>query len=141
MLRKIEKCMIRIEWITLLNNAQSITWIYCPGHAGVKGNERADVLAGKALVNGTEIRRDRIELIRAVMDTLREDDEKVERDNVHILRMVEMGVTRGDGRKCSLSGKIRRTRNQQLTGTLIRWLTEWQAEHIWECPQCCYACS
>ena len=49
MLRKIEKCMIRTEWVTLLNNAQSITWSYCPGHAGVRGNERADVLAGKAL--------------------------------------------------------------------------------------------
>ena len=48
MLRKIEKCMIRTEWVTL-NNTQSITWIYCPGHAGVRGNERADVLAGKAL--------------------------------------------------------------------------------------------
>ena len=26
---------------------QKIIWIYCPGHAGVKGNERADKLAGK----------------------------------------------------------------------------------------------
>jgi len=23
-------------------------WVYCPGHAGVKGNDRADRLAGKA---------------------------------------------------------------------------------------------
>ena len=28
-------------------------WVYCPGHAGVKGNDRADRLVGKAaLTNG-----------------------------------------------------------------------------------------
>ena len=27
---------------------QNLLWVYCPGHAGVKGNDRADRLAGKA---------------------------------------------------------------------------------------------
>ena len=32
--------------------------VYCPGHAGVKGNDRADRLAGKAtLTNGLPLRR------------------------------------------------------------------------------------
>ena len=30
-----------------------LLWVYCPGHDGVKGNDRADILAGKAsLTNG-----------------------------------------------------------------------------------------
>ena len=27
---------------------RNLLWVYCPGHAGVKGNNRADKLAGKA---------------------------------------------------------------------------------------------
>ena len=27
---------------------EKLLWVYCPGHAGVKGNNRADRLAGKA---------------------------------------------------------------------------------------------
>ena len=31
-------------------------WLYCPGHGGVKGNDRADRLAGKAtLTNGLRL--------------------------------------------------------------------------------------
>ena len=33
--------MVDIQLLKLL-------WVYCPGHAGVKGNDRADGLAGKA---------------------------------------------------------------------------------------------
>ena len=29
---------------------QKLLWVYCPGHAGVKGNDRADRLAGKATI-------------------------------------------------------------------------------------------
>ena len=33
-------------------------WVYCPGHAGVKGNDRADRLAGKAtLTSGLAYRK------------------------------------------------------------------------------------
>ena len=34
---------------------QSIVWIFSPGHTGVLGNERADVLAGSAEIRGTLI--------------------------------------------------------------------------------------
>ena len=27
---------------------RKLLWVYCPGHAGVKGSDRADRLAGKA---------------------------------------------------------------------------------------------
>ena len=29
---------------------QKLLWAYCTGHAGVKGNDRADRLAGKATI-------------------------------------------------------------------------------------------
>ena len=28
-------------------NLRSSLWVYCPGHAGVKGNDRAERLAGE----------------------------------------------------------------------------------------------
>ena len=34
-------------------------WVYCPGHAGVNGNDRADRLAGKATVTTGWISEDR----------------------------------------------------------------------------------
>ena len=35
------------------NNFNSVRWIFCPGHAGARGNERADELAGPAQIGGT----------------------------------------------------------------------------------------
>ena len=34
------------------NQMKKILWVYCPGHAGVKGNDRADRLVGKATITG-----------------------------------------------------------------------------------------
>jgi hypothetical protein len=42
--------------------------VYCPGHAGVKGNDRADRLAGKATITGG-LRLGRSEVARS-METL-----------------------------------------------------------------------
>ena len=40
------------EWNVLVVHIhlQKLLWLYCPGHAGVKGNDRADRLADKAAV-------------------------------------------------------------------------------------------
>ena len=50
MLRKIESGMMRPEWLEYIRDSRlkKIVWVYTPGHAGVKGNERADYLAGSA---------------------------------------------------------------------------------------------
>jgi len=41
------------DWKPLITASQfesiTVTWIFSPGHAGVLGNERADVLAGEAI--------------------------------------------------------------------------------------------
>ena len=47
-----------------------LLWVYCPGHAGVKGNDRADRLAGKAtLTSGLLIGRS--EVLRSLKHCLR----------------------------------------------------------------------
>ena len=48
------------DWHAAMNKLrlQRLLWIYCPGHAGVKGNDRADSLAGKAnLKDGLQLER------------------------------------------------------------------------------------
>ena len=51
-LQKIEKGLLYADWVTLISRShlQSITWLFCPGHSGVLGNERADKLAGDAVI-------------------------------------------------------------------------------------------
>ena len=40
---------------TTASQFESIVWIFSPGHAGVLGNERADLFAGSAEIRGTLI--------------------------------------------------------------------------------------
>jgi hypothetical protein len=53
MLRKIEVDWRRREWLVSprRSNLVSTRFIFVPGHAGVRGNERADRLAGKAVIS------------------------------------------------------------------------------------------
>ena len=47
------------DWIVPMVNVHlGKLWLYCPGHGGVKGNEGADRLAGKAtLTSGSLLER------------------------------------------------------------------------------------
>ena len=50
LLQKVESGMGCPVWHTAMHSRwlQRLLWIYCPGHAGVSGNERADRLASTA---------------------------------------------------------------------------------------------
>ena len=52
-LEKIRQGNLHADWTPLINESRihRITWIYCPGHAGVIGNEAADKLAGNAQID------------------------------------------------------------------------------------------
>jgi len=54
--------------------------------------------------------------------------------------MREMGVQRGDGKRCQLYGRERRIWSQRATGTIsmatLKTLLERGTEHIWTCPEC-----
>jgi ribonuclease HI len=53
MLRKVENNIIRSEWMVILEctTISTITWICCPGHAGVRGVEEVDKLARQAPID------------------------------------------------------------------------------------------
>ena len=49
---------------------QKLPWMHCPGHAGMKGNQRADRLAGKAAIT-SGLRLGRYEVLRSLRHYLR----------------------------------------------------------------------
>jgi hypothetical protein len=61
-----------------------ITWNYCPGHAGVRGNEEADRLAVSVPVGG-QLLHDKGDVIRALCDKTWSESEDTE--NVYVERM------------------------------------------------------
>ena len=73
--------------------------VYCPGHAGVKGNDRADRLAGKATLTDVLL-LGRSELLRSLRHYLLAQSQ----ENHTIYRLEERGVERGSARRSSLKG-------------------------------------
>ena len=72
---------------------RKLLYVYCPGHAGVKGNDRADRLTGKATItNG--LRLGRFELLRSSRHYLQAQSQ----GHLTIDHMEERGVERGSAR-------------------------------------------
>ena len=107
--------------------------VYFPGHAGVKGNDRADKLAGKATLT-SGLRLGRYEVLRNLKHYLR-----VQSQGHHTIdRLEERGVERGSARRCSLQGRERAIVNQTNIGTvskatLGKLLKDW-VERPWTFP-------
>ena len=81
---------------------RKLLWVYCIGHAGVKGNDRADRLAGKAaLISGLLIERS--EVLRNLRHYLRAQSQ----GHHTIDRLEERGVERGSARRFSLKPQER----------------------------------
>ena len=79
-----------------------LLWVYCPGHAGVNGNDRADRLAGKAaFTRGLLLGRS--EVLRSLRHYLRTQS----RGHHTIDRLEEREVERGSARRHSLKGRER----------------------------------
>ena len=55
LLLKVQAGMGSPEWHSAMTSLQlwRLLWVCCPGHAGVRGNDRVDWLAGKAKVRGS----------------------------------------------------------------------------------------
>ena len=138
---RVEKGLLRSEWMNpiQLTSLRAITWIFCPGHSGVKGNEEADRLAGSAVVDG-QVKFDKGEVLKTLEEKLRDEEDRETAEHHAIIRMREMGIERGEGRKERLSGKERRRHNQTATGTIsmdtLRALMLRGTEHVWTCPVC-----
>ena len=54
-LQKIKNKIPYVDWKSTIfaSILERIAWLFCAGHAGVGGNERADKLAGNAVTLGT----------------------------------------------------------------------------------------
>ena len=92
-----------------------LLWVYCPGHAGVKGNDRADRLAGKAtLTSGLLLGRSE------VLTSLRHYLWTQSQGYNTIDRLEETGVERGSARRSSLKGRERAIASQTNIGTVSK---------------------
>jgi hypothetical protein len=104
MLRKVETGQLCREWADLLMHSRidQITWIYCPGHAGVMGNEQANRLAGRAPIEGV-LKWDKSVLVMAVRDVSNREEMLARENDPHIIRLREWGVKQGEVRISMLS--------------------------------------
>ena len=92
---------------------RKLLWVYCPGHAGVKGNDRANSLAGNATItNGSRLRR--AELLRSLRHYQRAQSQELHTTD----RLNEKGVKKGSARRSSMKGQERTIVNQTNTGTV-----------------------
>jgi len=80
--------------------------IFCPGHAGVLGNEQANKLAVSAFVK-RKLQYDKKHVIKALWDKVWSRSDQVE--NFYV------GIIRGSSRYSALRGKARRFFNQCAT--------------------------
>ena len=95
LLQKVESGMGCPDWHTAMHSLQleRLLWIYCPGHARVSGNERADRLASTAdITSGLQLGR--AEVLRGLRNFLNMD--KPEHHSIDHLkeRRVEKGSSR-----------------------------------------------
>ena len=89
--------------------------MYCPGHAGVKGNDRADRPAGKATLT-SDLHLGRSEVLRSLRHYLRAQSQ----GHLTVDRLEERGVERGSVRRSSLKGRQTAIVNQTNTGTVSK---------------------
>ena len=94
---------------------RKLLWVYCPGHAGVKENDRADRLDGKAtLTSGLLLGRSE------VLRSLRHYRRARSQGHHTINRLEERGVERGNARRSSLKGQERAIVNRTNIGTVLK---------------------
>ena len=89
-----------VSWSTATFETSS--WVYYAGHAGVKGNDRAERLAGKAAITSSLL-LEKSEVLRSLRHYLRAQSQ----GHHTIDRLEERGVERGSARRSSFKGQER----------------------------------
>ena len=132
LVQKLESGMGCLDWHTAMYSLrlQRLLQIYCPGHAGVSGNERVDRLANTAdITSGLQLGR--AEVLRGLRNFLNMD-----RPEHHSIdRLKERGVEKGSGRHSTVQGRERSVFNQTNIGTVLKAtlgrLLRDGAERVW----------
>ena len=138
-LAKIRNSMLHAEWKEAIrsSNLARVVWIFCPGHAGVDGNERADELAGMAVV-GETVALDPPTVLASLTEWF--NTNRVTAPSHTLDVVIEKGCERGDGRRCDLRGAARRINNQLLTETIslhtLRKTLETRSSQLWTVAAC-----
>ena len=106
-----------------------------PGHAGVSGNERADVLAGTAPLDDNYI-LDPPTVIQLVKEHLIQKRPPSSSHTVAILK--SKNVQAGEGASSNSRGALRRRQNQLLLETVSLSTLRWSLlmRQTWACPDC-----
>ena len=139
-LKKVKGGQLYADWMKPLEGShlKRFTWLFCPGHSGVRGNERADRLAGLAQPGQGRLTLDPPTVLRAVRTNIQQQEPVPDSYTLEVL--LEKGVQRGAGCREDLCGAARRIHNQLLFETIsihtLRWTVERRAEQIWVCPDC-----
>jgi hypothetical protein len=122
-IRKIETGYIRLEWLeaTESSSLTAVCFIFVPGHADVKGNERADRLADMAVVQGGTA-MDRTDIFNVVRDNYRISEAAKDSESTTMIRLNELHVKAGSARRQQCAGKQIRIINPGQQG-VNTWLT------------------
>ena len=97
------------------SHLRKFLWVYCPGHAGMKGNDRAHRLAGKAtLTSGLLLGSS--EVLGSLRHYLRAQSQR----HHTIDRLEERGVEKGSATPSSLKGRERAIVNLTNSGTISK---------------------
>ena len=108
---------------------QRLLWIYCPGHAGVSGNERADRLASTAdITSGLQLGR--AEVLRGLRNFLSTDKQ----EHHSIDRLKERGVEKGSGRYSTLQSVFNQVNIGTVSKATLGRLLRDGAERVWAFP-------
>ena len=116
-LQKISMEYLYADWVSIIcySSIERLTWIFNSGHAGMQGAERADSLAGKAVIDNN-LTIDPAIVIQCVSDQLIASRHKSA--SYTLSRLKENRVRSGDGATCNSRGVARRRQNQLLMETL-----------------------
>lgn len=131
---------VYVRIITKLNNSliSSRTWTYCPGHAGVRDNEIAYHLVGRAaalqqleLGKGSHNKSHHVQDVRPRRHWL-----WCQQAHQYVL---EMGEMKGSSRQPELGGRDNVVHSQCVIGTaskhMLKTMLKSMVEHL-ECPEC-----
>ena len=138
-LQKVRKEFLYADWMPLISGSslENITWIFSPGHAGVRGNERADSLAGDAAID-RNLTLDPPAVIQCVSDQLIASRPQSSSYTLSLLK--EKGVKPGEGATCNSRCVTRRHQNQLLMETVslqtLKYSLMTRDEQAWGCPAC-----
>ena len=135
LLLKVKSGMRSPDWnVSMVDiHLRKLLWVYCPEYAGMKGNDRAKRLAGKAtLTSGLLLGRS--EVLRSLRHYLRAKSQGHHTTD----RLEERGVERRSARRSSLKGRERAVFNQTNIGTVSKAILGKRLrdgmERIWAFP-------